>query len=99
MAVTVVAPSVLPSPKSEGLGVHKLPLESVHVARSNEAAEFALCCGPDLWLPFTDKDFYSSFRLAESPRRNVEYSYAAHSQLPRPDSHRQTLSRTGCTRF
>jgi hypothetical protein len=31
MAVTVVAPSVMPSPFWEGLGVHGIPLESVHV--------------------------------------------------------------------
>ena len=31
---------------------------SVHAWLRNEAAEFALCCGPELRSPFTDKDFY-----------------------------------------
>jgi hypothetical protein len=32
--------------------------KSVHAWRANEAAEFALCCGPELCLPSTDEDFY-----------------------------------------
>jgi len=32
--------------------------QSVRVWLRNEAAEFALCCGPESRSPFTDKDFY-----------------------------------------
>ena len=57
---------------------------------SNEAAEFALCCGPEVWLALHRQGrLHSSFHSIESPHWNVEHDYAVNSQLPRPDSHRQ----------
>jgi len=96
VARTVVVPPVLPSPFREGLGVHGFPLESVHVEGLSRLQSSLDAAARIFGCPSPTRTLYSSFRSVESPRWTVEYSYAANSQLPRPDSHRQTLSRTGC---
>ena len=88
--MTAVVPSVLPSPYSEGLGVRQSPRKSRFTRGALfEAAEFALCCGPDNCWPGTDTGLFT-FELSfhESPHKNVEYNYVANSPLPRPDLHR-----------
>ena len=95
-ALTVVVPPVMPSPFWEGLGVHGVPLESVHVAGLSRLQSSLDAAARIFGYPSPTMTLYSSFRSVESPRWTVEYSYAANSQLPRPDSHRQTLTRTGC---
>lgn len=49
----------------------------------NEAARFALCCGPEesLALPRQGR-LLSSFHLVESPQPNVEYNYAGKQSIP-----------------
>jgi len=60
--------------------------KSVHAWRVFEAAKFALRCGPERCLPFTDKDVYvRAFIPRESPQWNVEYDYAANSQSTATD--------------
>jgi len=40
------------------LARHPYPGKSAHTRSCNEAAQFALCCGPEGCSPFTDKGFY-----------------------------------------
>jgi hypothetical protein len=56
----------------------------------NEAAEFALCCGPKDGSPVTGTDFYARACTSLSRLREASSMTTwASSQFPRPDLHRQ----------
>jgi hypothetical protein len=64
--------------------------KSVHAWRAYEAAEFALCCTPELCRPSTDRgllhpSYHSASRLAGTSGMTTRRV----SQLPRTDFHRQ----------
>jgi hypothetical protein len=62
----------------------------------NEAAEFALCCGPELCRPSTDRGLLqSSFHSAGRPDGTSTMTTRRLSQLPRPDFHRQDMQPYG----
>src|SRR5580658_5464066 len=86
----------MPSPFGDGLGVRDLPLESVHVGGLSRLQSSLYAAARTFGSPSPTRTFTFELSFHESPRWTVEYSYAANSQLPRPDLHRQTLSRTGC---